>query len=66
MKKVILIIAALLVMASCGDKRFERLGDGVWYDKTTKVEYYKVRGEFGTTMCVLVDADGKPLLYQEK
>ena len=66
MKKVILIIAALLVMASCGNSRFETISYGVGcktvYDKETKVEY--VVGSYGR-MCVLVDADGKPLIYQE-
>lgn len=62
MKKVILIIATMLVMASCGNNRFERIGNRVMYDKETNVEYYK--GAYGN-MCVLVDADGKPLLYQE-
>lgn len=66
MKKVILIIAALLVMASCGNSRFETVSYGVGskiiYDKETKVEY--VVGSFGK-MTVLVDEDGKPLLYQE-
>lgn len=32
-----------------------------FYDKTTKVQYYYIQG--GIT--VLVDADGKPLLYKE-
>lgn len=63
-KKLILIFAALLVMASCGRSiRFERIGNGVVYDKTTNVEYYK--GAYGN-MCVLVDKDGKPLIYKEK
>lgn len=63
MKKAILIIAALLVMASCGNRRFERIGNRVIYDKETNVEYYK--GAYGN-MCVLVDADGKPLIYEGK
>lgn len=74
-KKLILVFAALLVMASCGHNRFETMGDNRFetisygigckliYDKETKVEY--VMGSYGN-MCVLVDADGKPLLYQEK
>lgn len=66
MKKVILIIATMLVMASCGNSRFETIrygvGNKIVYDKETKVEY--VVGSYGK-MSVLVDADGKPLLYQE-
>lgn len=65
MKKAILIIAALLVMASCGNSRFETVSYGVGskiiYDKETKVEY--VVGSFGK-MTVLVDKDGKPLIYE--
>lgn len=71
MKKLILIIAALLVMVSCGrnnDRRFitiEKTGYTTYivYDKETNVEY--VKGSYGR-MCVLVDKDGKPLIYQEK
>ena len=64
MKKVILIIATMLVMASCERSiRFESIGNGVVYDKTTNVEYYL--GYYGN-MCVLVDADGKPLIYEGK
>ena len=69
MKKVILIIATMLVMASCG--RFDRfvtiekegLTSYIVYDKETNVEYFM--GSYGR-MCVLVDADGKPLIYEGK
>lgn len=63
MKKVILIIATMLVMVSCGNNRFESIGNRVVYDKETKVEY--VKGPYGR-MCVLVDEDGKPLIYNDE
>lgn len=38
----------------------------IYYDKETNVEYaVRDNGLGGTSMTLLVDADGKPLLYQE-
>ena len=40
-------------------------GINVYYDKQTKVEYaMKNNGNGGTSLSLLVDAEGKPLLYE--
>ena len=80
MKKVIgiiLIIISLVILTGCTSEstavigeRFIYIGEGIgaseiYYDKETKVQYmyysHYQRGAFAT---VLVDAEGKPLLYQ--
>lgn len=80
MKKVIfsLILTVMLAMLTgCADsvaeteKRFVEIssegtyGIRVYYDKQTKVEYaMKNNGHGGTSLSLLVDAEGKPLLYE--
>lgn len=34
------------------------------YDKETKVQYWKARTSYGLGLTVLLDAEGKPLLYE--
>lgn len=80
MKKIIisLILTVMLAMLTgCVDsaaeteKRFVEISDegtygvSVYYDKQTKVEYaIKNNGHGGTALSLLVDAEGKPLLYE--
>lgn len=80
MKKIIisLILTVMLAMLTgCADsvaeteKRFVKISDegtfgiNVYYDKQTKVEYaMKNNGNGGTSLSLLVDAEGKPLLYE--
>lgn len=80
MKKVIfsLILVVMLVgLTGCTDsvaeeeKRFIKISDEgtyrirVYYDKQTKVEYaMKNNSNGGTSLILLVDAEGKPLLYE--
>lgn len=80
MKKIIisLILTVMLAMLTgCADsvaeteKRFVKIsnegafGVSVYYDKQTKVEYaMKNNGNGGTSLSLLVDAEGKPLLYE--
>lgn len=80
MKKIIisLILTVMLAMLTgCVDsateteKRFVGIsnegtyGIKVYYDKQTKVEYaIKNNSHGGTSLSLLVDAEGKPLLYE--
>ena len=80
MKKIIisLILTVMLAMLTgCVDsaveteKRFVKISDEgtfgvyVYYDKQTKVEYaMRNNGHGGTSLSLLVDAEGKPLLYE--
>lgn len=80
MKKVILsliLTVMLIVLTGCTDsvaeeeKRFIKISDEgtygirVYYDKQTKVEYaMKNNSNGGTSLILLVDAEGKPLLYE--
>lgn len=79
--KIILIIlvltSMLFILTGCalesstkGQERFIYIGNGigdsatyVYYDKETKVQYI-IGFKYGIT--VLVDAEGKPLLYEEE
>ena len=68
-----MILTGLILLSGCGtdinnnpeDYRFIKIYENgsvrIYYDKETKVEY-AVRD---TSMTLLVDAEGKPLLYQE-
>lgn len=80
MKKVIfslILVVMLIILTGCTDvvaeeeKRFIKIsnegtyGVSVYYDKQTKVEYaMKNNGNGGTSLSLLVDAEGKPLLYE--
>jgi len=78
MKKVILsliLTVMLIVLTGCTDvvaeeeKRFIKISDEgafyICYDKKTKVEYAVSNGYYNYgTITVLVDAEGKPLLYE--
>lgn len=79
MKKVIgiilIIVISLVILTGCTSEaetrsRFIYIGDGIgsseiYYDKETKVQYmYHVGYKYGAFLIVLVDVDGKPLLYQ--
>lgn len=80
MKKIIisLILTIMLaVLTGCADsvaeteKRFVEIsnegtyGVSVYYDKQTKVEYaMRNNSHGGTSLSLLVDAEGKPLLYE--
>lgn len=78
MRKVILsliLTVMLIVLAGCTDvvaeeeKRFIKISDEgtfyICYDKKTKVEYAVSNGYYNCgTVTVLVDAEGKPLLYE--
>lgn len=77
----ITILTGLILLSGCRtdvndvngnseDYRFIKIYDNgsvkIYYDKETKVEYaVRDNGHGGTSMTLLVDADGKPLLYQE-
>ena len=52
-------------------KRFEKVhSDGamsgceIWVDTRTGVQYFFRQSGYAGGMCVLVDAEGKPLLYR--
>lgn len=75
---IILILTSMLfILAGCtlessakGQERFIYIGNGIgtnathiYYDKETKVQYI-IGFKYGIT--VLVDAEGKPLLYEEE
>lgn len=78
MEKIIisLILTVMLAMLTgCVDsaaeteKRFVEISDEgtfyICYDKKTKVEYAVSNGYYNCgTLMVLVDAEGKPLLYE--
>lgn len=38
--------------------------DYIFVDKETRVQYLFVKNAYGAGMTVLVDADGKPILYE--
>ena len=73
----IIILGGCLLLTGCStainepeNYRFIKIYDNdsvkIYYDKETKVEYaVRYNGHGGTSMTLLVDADGKPLLYQE-
>lgn len=53
-------------------KRFEKVysqgsltNHEIWVDTETGVQYYYHGGGYGGGMTVLVDAEGKPLLYRK-
>lgn len=47
-------------------KIYENGSVRIYYDKETNVEYaVRDNGHGGTSMTLLVDAEGKPLLYQK-
>ena len=73
--KIILIsIVMMFCLAGCTssvaevENRFIRIYSNdisVYYDKETKVEYaIKNNGHGGTSLTLLVDSEGKPLLYE--
>lgn len=80
MKKVIfslILVVMLIILTGCTDvvaeeeKRFIKISDegaygvSVYYDKQTKVEYaMRNNDRGGTSLSLLVDAEGKPLLYE--
>ena len=39
-------------------------GDSIYIDKETRVQYLFIREGYGGGLTVLVDADGKPILYE--
>ena len=53
------------------EKRFEKVysqgsmsANEIWVDTQTGVQYFYHGGGYGGGMTVLVDAEGKPLLYR--
>ena len=53
------------------EKRFEKVysqgsmsANEIWVDTQTGVQYFYPGGGYGGGMAVLVDAEGKPLLYR--
>lgn len=79
MKKVIgiiLIIAiSLFVLTGCTSesvaeteerfiKVYKESNSNIYYDKETLVQYILFCNGYGAGLTVLVDADGKPLLYE--
>lgn len=60
----------ITVNSNASDDRFVPISNGgifdIYYDKETKVQYSVSRGSYNQgNLTVLVDAEGKPLLYQE-
>lgn len=71
----IVVISILFVLTGCTsseaktEKRFIEIYRGfnvvVYYDNQTKVQYAScMNGHGGTALTVLLDAEGKPLLYE--
>lgn len=80
MKKVIgiifIMVISLMILTGCTSQsnteskyrfvKIENWGDNfTFYDRETKVQYYFLKRGYGAGLTVLVDADGKPLLYEE-
>ena len=74
-KTIVALLLGIICLTGCSEKtdsdsaRFVRIGGGhcfdVFYDKTTGVEYAVSCGTYnGGTVTLLVDADGKPLIYE--
>lgn len=68
---IVFILSGCEVNATKEEQRFIRIASGdsygiaVYYDKETKVEYaIKNNGHGGTSLTLLVDQEGKPLLYR--
>ena len=70
---IILILAIILItLTGCTSAetvdrfiKIYREGDlDIYYDKETKVQYILVNNGYGAAMAVLIDSDGKPLLYE--
>lgn len=60
----------ITVNSNASDDRFVLISNegifDIYYDKETKVQYSVSRGSYNQgNLTVLVDAEGKPLLYQE-
>lgn len=74
---ILIIIISLVILTGCTsessavtEERFIYIGDGigisdVYYDRETRVQYlYHSHYQTGAFFTVLLDAEGKPLLYQ--
>ena len=79
MKKIIGIILitaiSLFILTGCTSKGYEvkeerfikvykESNSNIYYDKETLVQYILFCNGYGAGLTVLVDADGKPLLYE--
>ena len=71
---VIMMVMVVVGLAGCseitGDERFVCINAGEYYnivyDRKTKVQYAISNGRYNRgTVTLLVDKDGKPLLYEE-
>ena len=75
MKKVCIVALSVIMLTGCGngeepsEKRFKVLDGEIFdnfyiaYDTETGIEYSVSNGLHGT-LTILVDADGKPLIYE--
>lgn len=74
-KTIIALLLSITCLTGCSVKtdsdsaRFVHIGNGhdfkVFYDRTTGVEYAVSNGAYNYgTVTLLVDADGKPLIYE--
>ena len=80
MKKVCIVALSVIMLTGCGkseeseeqeNKRFKQLNGSVTdnfyiaYDTETGIEYSVSNGAYNHgTLTILVDADGKPLIYE--
>jgi protein involved in sex pheromone biosynthesis len=76
-KIMLLIITLCFILTGCGERTVEKDGTyfvkisseregDVIYDSRTKVQYWRSCGCYNEgSLTMLVDADGKPLLYKE-
>lgn len=73
---VIMMVAGLVILTGCGNtsvadnRRFVKINEegcfAIYYDSKTKVQYAISASAYNYgNVTVLVDRDGKPLLYEE-
>lgn len=75
-RAVILLLLCLLMLTGCGTKKAEQMpengmmtivdsttGYTIYVHDETGVMYFSRDGGYGCSVCVMVDTDGKPLIY---
>lgn len=77
---ILAVITASFLLTACEKHETEKTQNGteprlivvdgsmsyrIYVDKETKVMYLRTKQGYGEALCVMVDADGKPLLWKE-
>lgn len=78
---VMIAVGATLLMSGCAQRETEKNQQEenrlmvidrcsnsyrIYVDKETMVMYLRTKQGYGEALCVMVDADGKPLLWKEE